>query len=254
MHSQGDNIGIAFAINDAPIGAVLTPSQNRHMSVAVNGGSAIDYVEVLHNNRIIHRENVYTQLDAAGAEPFAAPVKVHFEVGWGDKGENVDWDVRLEVKNGRLNHIEPRFRGHNIVAPQAGEKESYAFSSWKQRDDNSVNFSTRTWGNPTTTTAGTQGICLQILGDVNTLLQAQINGHTIAVPLSRLIKGPKSYYLGDQFMSPAAYFHRAIPEVEYSCQFAFAHQSNTQSRDWYYVRVRQHNGQWAWSSPIWIEA
>jgi hypothetical protein len=54
-------------------------------------------------------------------------------------------------------------------------------------------------------------------------------------------------------MAPAFYFQRAVPAAEYRCAFSLEHQPATGQRDWYTVRVRQRNGQWAWSSPIWVE-
>jgi hypothetical protein len=55
------------------------------------------------------------------------------------------------------------------------------------------------------------------------------------------------------FLSPAYSFHRAVRKSEYSWQNKFQHQHQSRARDWYYVRVCQKNGQWAWSSPIWID-
>ena len=34
----------------------------------------------------------------------------------------------------------------------------------------------------------------------------------------------------------------------------FTDRGEGQGVDWYYIRVRQANGQMAWSSPIWAEA
>ena len=56
------------------------------------------------------------------------------------------------------------------------------------------------------------------------------------------------------FLSPAFYFHRAIPQAEYQATVQFTHECNSEQSDWYMVRVRQKNGHWAWSSPIWVEA
>lgn len=249
----GDRISLAFSINGAVMGTVLPPARQRHLMVSVEGGSAIDYVEVLHNNRILHRANGYEQLAGPAADPFADPFKVHLEVGWGQQGENVDWQVGLEVAGGRLMAVEPRFRGHNVVAPQASDEESYAFSRWERRGENGVAFSTRTWGNPGTTTSGTQGVSLQIAGDAGTTIRGQINGQEVAVALSDLIAGPRTGYLG-AFLTPAYCFHRAVPRAEYKLRFDLIHRAESPTRDWYTVRVRQHNGQWAWSSPIWVEA
>lgn len=247
----GDRISLAFSINGAMMGSVLPPTPERHITVAVEGGDAIDYVELLHNNRVIARTSpglAATPPDPAGDGPY----KVHFAVGWGQKGENVDWDVGLEVVDGRLLTIEPRFRGHDVVAPQAGDEESYAFSRWQRQGKHGVWFATRTWGNPTTTTAATQGMGLEIAGGAQTQIRGVVNGQPIQVALTDLIPGPQAAYLG-QFLTPAYCFQRAVSPADYRCELDFTHQAVSGQRDWYYVRVRQFNGQWAWSSPIWVE-
>lgn len=250
----GDNIELAFAINGKAMGAILPPAVERRIEVAVNGGSALDYVEIVRNNRVIQRANAYEDLSDERADPFAEPFKVHMEVGWGENGENVDRQVDLDVVNGALIGVEPRLRGHSIVAPQAGEEESYAFSDWERSGAQSVHFSTRTWGNLTTTTASTQGISLEITGGADTLIRGHVNGEPVEVALVDLIVGPRSGYLGG-FLTPAFYFHRAVPQRGYRCAIDFSHSvPDAMSRDWYYVRVQQFNGQWAWSSPIWVEA
>ena len=243
----GDNIALQFSVNNAPIGSVIPYSKDRHIEVDVTGGSSIDYVDILHNNRVIYRKNGFEN----ASEDFPKRVKVHVEVGWGGKGENIDWDVALEVTDGSLVSVEPRFRGHEIVAPQDAEEASYSFSSWEQ-NDNQVQFKTRTWGNPTTTTASTQGICLEIDCNLHTRIQGRANGKSINVSIADLLMNPQSIYLG-KFRTPACYFNRAIPQSEYKMQVATHHERDGQQRDWYYVRLRQHNGQWAWSSPIWVE-
>ena len=136
--------------------------------------------------------------------------------------------------------------------PQAGEEESYAFSDWDRVSENGVRFATRTWGNATTTTASTQGICLAVEGDADTMICGSVNGQPVEFSLAELVGGPRSCYLGG-FLTPAFYFHRAVPQTEYVSRIDFTHWPESGSRDWYYVRVRQFNGQWAWSSPIWVE-
>lgn len=249
----GDKIALAFSINGGLMGVVLPPTRRRQICVSVVGGHALDYVEVLHNNRILHRTSAHKRLPASGWDRHAGPWKTHVEVGWGEKGINVDWEVELSVVNGRLVDVEPRFRGHDVVAPQGREEESYAFSQWERRGEQGVWFSTRTWGNPTTTTSGTQGVGLQIDGDAGTLIRGKFNGQEVEVGLAELTEGPRSGYLGG-FLTPAYYIHRAAPKVEYKCDIDFSHEASGPMRDWYYVRARQLNGQWAWSSPIWVEA
>ena len=249
----GDKIELSFSVNDSVMGSVLPHTEDRQVEFSVVGGAAIDYVEVLHNNRAIHRTNSYESLIQRNNDPFEGPVKVHFEVGWANKGENVDWQVELQVEKGELLDIEPRFRGHDVVAPQNTEEEIYAFSHWERVPGNGVRFTTRTWGNPATTTPATQGVSLTILATSETMIRGNINDKVVTVPITDLVKGSSTGYLGG-FLTPAYTFHRMIPQTEYSCQNTFTHRSNSGKRDWYYLRVRQYNGQWAWSSPIWVDA
>ena len=243
----GDHIALAVDVNGAPIGSVLPITRERHVSVAVDGGSPLDYVEVLRNNRVLHRWNGIQSAEA----DLSAPVQVCLEVGWGEKGVSVDWEVELDIQNGRLLSVEPRFRGHEIVAPSAAEEETYTFSSVERVTDNALRFKTRTWGNPTTTTASTQGLCLEIQGGSNTTLQGTVNDRPFRMTLGDLTRGPHVKYLGG-FLTPAITFHRVVGGAERVCSFELDDRSEDDSHDWYTVRVRQKNDQWAWSSPIWV--
>ena len=57
----GDRIALQFSLNDSPMGALLPFTSERRMDVAIEAASALDYVDILHNNRVIHRESVYQQ-------------------------------------------------------------------------------------------------------------------------------------------------------------------------------------------------
>ncbi|WP_146070247.1 hypothetical protein [Arthrobacter sp. GMC3] len=60
-------------------------------------------------------------------------------------------------------------------------------------------------------------------------------------------------YLGG-FLTGAFVFDRAEPSSALDMNFTFEDEGSGDGEDWYYVRVRQHNDQYAWSSPIWVEA
>lgn len=246
----GDRIALAFSLNGRPMGAIVPASPERRIELAVTGGAALDYVELLHNNRPIHRWSA-TDLPA---DDTPQPVKVLVEVGWGQKNELVDWQVELDVLGGELLSVEPRFRGPDIVAPQKEAPQKIAFSSWQQASHTQVRFTTQTWGNPTVATPATQGLCLEINGDDATRLAGSFNGQPVDLTLADLKHGARTGYLGG-FLSPAYCFHRAAPQAEYQCRASLLHRPESSGgRDWYYARVCQKNGQWAWSSPIWVEA
>jgi len=243
----GDRIALAFSVNEQPMGSILPPALERWIEVSVEGGAAIDYVEILHNNQAIHRWNAHEAVMTEGNEP----VKVFLELGWGERDRPVDWTVSLTVTAGRLVGVEPRLRGPDIVSPEQAERERIAMN-WQRVDEGTVFLHTRTWGNPTIVTPATQGICLTILGSDHTLIQGRINGQDIQVPLGELRHGSRVGYLGG-FLSPAYSFHRAVPQSAYTCRTSLLHRGEGTRWDWYYVRVCQKNGQWAWTSPIWVE-
>lgn len=240
----GDRIELAFAVNGQPMGAICAPAQERWIEVAVAGGDALDYVEVLHNNQIIHRENIFAQPTEHGV------YKLYIEVGWGERAGATTWDVDLRVTGGAVRGVEPRFRGYGPTDDPTDH--DYASSHWQQFDAGHVRFQTRTRQNPSLHTPGTEGLALEVEGDAATQLHAVFDGQQIVLSLGELMTGARTFYLGG-FVSPAICFHRAAPQTEYRHRFAFLHRHAATQRDWYTVRVRQRNDQWAWSSPIWVE-
>jgi hypothetical protein len=247
----GDCIRLAFGLNGRPMGSLLPANPERQIEIAVEGGDALDEVVLIHNNvplQVWKAETGHRDAKSSGLDRY----KVHFEVGWGEKNQEVDWEVSLQVIDGKLVSVEPCFRGQEVVAPQAGEQETYQFSHWDRVGEAGVWFKTRTWGNPTTTTASTQGIRLEILGTPESRIQAVVNGQTSERLLGELIEGARAAYLGG-FLTPAFYFHRAIPSREFLLSVSMDHRAGRSARDWYYVRVRQKNNQYAWSSPVWVE-
>jgi len=245
----GDRIGLRFSLNDAPMGAVVPYARERAIAVAVEGGDALDTVEVLCNGTVIQRWPQPLPSTVRGD----GPVQVTLELGWGEADRDTDWMVDLVVERGALLAVEPRFRGHVVVTPQGREQQGYAFSSWDQPAPNHVRFTTRTFGNPTVRTPATQGICLTLAGDTRTAITGMINGNPIAVTIGDLEAGSSTGYLG-AFLAPAYHFHRVVRSDESHRAFAYTHRLAGSGRDWYTVRVRQRNDQWAWSSPIWVEA
>ncbi len=241
----GDRIELAFALNETPMGGIGPANDQREIAVSVRGGDALDYVDVLRNNQLIHRETIFP------AQAEAGRFKLYVEVGWGEQADVFDWDVQLEVEAGQLQAVEPRFRGHGPTAnPPANA--IYAYNRLDRSAENCVQFQTQTHQNPSLHTPATEGIAVELDGDTSTRLHLTVNGRTQTVPLAALLTGARTFYM-DGFVSPAVCLHRAVPVGEYAHQFTFKHQQKRNERDWYTVRVRQHNDHWAWSSPIWVE-
>lgn len=55
------------------------------------------------------------------------------------------------------------------------------------------------------------------------------------------------------WLSEAIQFNRAAPEENFLIEHVMTDKKPQRDTDYYYVRVRQRDGQWAWSSPIWVD-
>lgn len=242
----GDRIMLATALNGQPMGSVVSAGSRRTLDISVRGGAALDYVEVVRNGEIIARERPLA--GSAGAD-FEGVVS--FGMGWGEVGLETDWEVDLEVIDGLINAVEPRLHGYDVVAPSEREPDEFAFSSWKQHDAQRVTVNTRTRGNPTVVTDATQRFALHLSGDASTKVIARINGREVVHTIYELLEGPKVGFLGG-FISGAYVFERAEPQHTTDLEWSLTDQGGQTQEDWYYVRVRQYNDQYAWSSPIWV--
>jgi hypothetical protein len=262
----GDNIRLLFSVNERALGAVLdAPAAVRRIAVSVFGGAPIDYVDVIRNNRILHREDLARRTrDLRPPARGNVRTRLFLECGWDGRGKQRDWDVALSLSDGRIVSVEPRFRGPEDVAPRSGgdAPDAYAFSSWKRNGPLEVAFRTRTFGNPNTSTPATQGMALEIEAPADSRVTARIGameefpGRTTTCSLAELLSESFTDYLGGH-ASPAFRLHRAPLPEEYEWSFELEDRAPEGTdgfggRDVYYVRVRQTNGQWAWSSPVWV--
>lgn len=243
----GDRVALQFILNGAPMGAALPYTPERQIEVSLEAVSAIDYVEVLHNNRVILREFV-----PARAADFSAPVNLRLEMGWGELETLTDWDIDLRVEGGELLGVEPHLRGHDIGIPVIDGRTPCVLSRLDLDGGNRLRLRTQTPRNASVTSSSTQAITLQIAGDAASEIRGTVNGVEVALPLEDLADGARSFYTGG-FVSPSFVFHRAQPLAVRRHAFTLRHALESDERDWYYVRVRLRNGHWAWGSPIWVD-
>jgi hypothetical protein len=251
----GDRIELQFAINDHPMGTRIASARERQIAFRAVGGAPIDYVDVVKNGDLMHR---FSRCDVP--KPASSNIirtKLCLEVGWGERGVRTDWEVLFGISEGRVLGVEPRFRGAEVVAP-TDEESRTAFcrhtSHWKPEGTSGARFWTTTFGNPSNLTPATQAICLDVEIPVDAEVESVINGRRVNIPLARLLAGARAGRLG-QIASAAYRFHRAPRRWEFDWRRQFKEiVRETSRRDVYYLRVRQMNDQWAWSSPIRVEA
>ena len=245
---SGDRMKLFLAVNGEPLGSRIEDAEAREIEFFVEGGYALDYVEIVKNNRVLLRKSLPAETGPAGAKDVLRG-KAHVEVGWGEKGVEQPWEVALSVAGGRLVDAEPRFHGVDIVDPKDRNTAGYRFTEL-EKGDGFVRFVTKTWGNPTATSHAAQGVSLEIEGDRRTEVRALVNGRKFSYSLEELSSGAATEYLGG-FLTGAVCFHRFVPEGEYSLGFSFRDpEGRKTASDFYYLRAAQKNGHWGWSSPL----
>ena len=86
---------------------------------------------------------------------------------------------------------------------------------------------------------------------VLTIELARPSQQSIRTRLKDLIEDNVVEFTG-VFTSESLILHRLIGPADYQATIRWQDRNNKpDGNDWYYVRVTQHNGHMAWSSPIW---
>jgi hypothetical protein len=221
----GDRMQLKFSMNGNPMGSIVKPVQKRAGKIELQAGGAIDYVDVVKNNHLLKRFSI-TDIPAPTKRSGWIHSLIYLELGWGERNKEVKWNAYIELEGGSIKRVEPRFRGLEVVSPVEGDDSagfSYYRSKCRQVDEHKVSLKTVTASNPNNSTNCSQGVCLDI-------------------------EGARTGHLGN-IDSPAFRLHRIPLEHEWKWDLDFKDVKET-DQDQYYVRVRQANDQWAWSSPI----
>ncbi len=246
-----DKMQLKFAVNGAAMGARASIQPKQKIEFELQAGGALDYVDIIKNGNLFAR---YTQLDF----PFESqPIStvhtlLYLELGWGERNKAFNWDVRFGIDKGQIRSVDARFRGGEVVSPldsEEGHSSSFR-SSWNQLDEASISFSTETRGNPTNSTPATQGVALEVEVPIDSQVVLNINSREYRVDLQKIMQGSYVGYTGG-FDSPAFKLHRAPHEEEFV--WSGVAEDMDQRPGYYYVRARQQNGAWVWSSPVRIE-
>ncbi|HAR38293.1 MAG: Tat pathway signal sequence [Bacteroidetes bacterium GWD2_45_23] len=248
--ATGDKIKIDFRINDAIMGEVIR-GNSRRIYLNVEGENSVDYVDIIKNGKCIARMNGPLIPEVPQEDPVRCKIKVEF--GWNREEEYVHWNGKLSIDKGMINQITPCFRGAAYTSPQPGEK---AFETRVNRilssSEKDVELDMYSAKNPNTTTPSMQGVILDLTIPKEGNLTADFNGKRFTHPIGELLHGSKAHFMIG-WLSEAVSFNRAIPESAFQVEHYMEDTVAEREVDYYYVRVRQKNQQWAWSSPIWVE-
>ncbi|MGH2371200.1 MAG: Tat pathway signal sequence, partial [Chloroflexota bacterium] len=271
--ATGDRIRLDFWLNGAWMGAEVAAPGTREIEVRVQGRGAVDYVELLKNERVLRRwpgpdpARALDYLPGRAAAPSPLRALVRIEWGWG--AEEQSWEGRLSLRDGRLVDVETCFAGPAIVAPQNdyAEGDDTPPHALIALDRVSCAWRSRTEPNPTVRHPATQALIAEVEMAPGAELVLEANGRRYVHTLAELLEGSRSHFLRG-WRSEAIVLHRALPIELCRVSQLVADEPGTsgdasqggapggakRQADCYRVRVAQRNGQWAWSSPIWAMA
>lgn len=106
--------------------------------------------------------------------------------------------------------------------------------------------------NPNTLTPQMQGVILDVSFPGNANLITDFNGIKWKRSMNEICNGTQSRFMNG-WTSEAIQIHRAVTPDSFSLEHYMEDNESDQGMDFYYVRVRQKNNQWAWSTPVWVE-
>jgi len=246
----GDRIRLDFSINGQPMGQELPFSATRNVAVSVEGRDTVDKVEVLKNNRVIHRD--FPVDNRPGPALWSEPVLVRLEMGWGPWAalgmpRICDWEMDVQVNGGKLIEVQPCF--------QSGPLDETRRNLVTGKSSGGFNLQCYTSRLQAFAERATNAVVLKIHGGPDTELMLNITRprqQRVNRKLSGLLKSNEVAFTGP-FPDESLIVHRVVPLAKVSSSFTFRDEDTGSRDDWYYVRVSQTNGQLAWSSPIWVD-
>jgi hypothetical protein len=246
----GDRIHLGFTLNGKVMGRELPYTRERRIRVWVSGWDQVDRVEVLKNNRVIHR-NFPMDRETSQAS-WSKPVLARFEYGWGPWPalgitRVCDWDFTCRLENGVIEAVQPCFlpgpleetRRDRIVERTARSLRVRSFTALRQQiEDRSQ-----------------KAVVLKMRGGPDTKLTISLDvpsKQTLTMTFRELAESSEVLYTGE-FPRESALLNRIVFNEHYETSFEVYDTGEGARTDWYYVRVVQSNGQHAWSSPIWVD-
>jgi ribulose bisphosphate carboxylase small subunit len=247
---SADRIALDFKLNGHWMGETLPAVNNRTISVRVKGQDVVDRVEVLRNNKVIYRNHPID--NDIGKSSWEKPILCRIEFGWGpwdffNMERITDWEFDVHVTNGKIISATPCF--------QSGPYDEDRRNKITTVEDNHCQFISFTSRKQAYEERATNSIVLEIQGSPGTELDLSIarpGAIRLKKTLGELAESSDIIFT-ENFPSESIMIHRIVFNENYQTSFEFTDKPESDTTDWYYVRVTQSNGSLAWSSPVWVE-
>mgnify|MGYP002624038189 CR=1 FL=1 len=248
--TSGERIAVEFAVNGNPMGSELPYTADRQIDIRVEGQDAIQMIELVRSGQVIERH--FPGDHSQGAVDLPGWAKCRIRYGWGpwaqfEAGRVCMWDMTIRLEGGQIRRAYPCFQAAPFVE--------------ELRDTLTVvDASTLHLVSPTTRVKSfeedpTKSVVLDIEGEPDSEIVVQSTEpaeQTVRAKLGYLQNDNEITFTGG-FGSESFIIERLVGPDDFSATLRWHDRRQTGGEgDWYYVRVTQHNGHCAWSSPIWI--
>ncbi|MGH6923227.1 MAG: hypothetical protein ACRED5_05750 [Propylenella sp.] len=244
----GDCIHLFATLAGAAQGGIVDPQADAELAIEAVGGSFIDVIDVIRNGDLAARITPALSPSPIGDDHNGRLETILvLEMGWGARKTDHRWTGRLRVSGGRILAVEPRLRGPEIVSPLEGREES-SDDAEIECSGEEVRFSLVAAANPNNMTPATQAIALHLSLSQDASIEAEFDGRKLTASVDRLLEGALSGNLGP-IDSPAFRFHPLPHPHEWQWRGSVRLDAISDGES-VYVRMRQSNGQYAWSSPL----
>lgn len=243
----GDCMHLFATLAGTPQGGIVVPQADAELAIEAVGGSFIDAIDVIRNGDVFARVTPALSPSPIDAGEGRLETILVVEMGWGARNSDHCWTGRLKLSGGGILAVEPRLRGPEIVSPLEGE-DSGADVAEIECSDDEVRFSLVAAANPNNMTPAAQAIAMHVSVLADATIEAEFDGQEVRVRVDRLLEGALSGNLGP-IDSPAYRFHPLPRPHEWQWQGRVPLGALADGES-LYVRMRQSNGQYGWSSPI----
>ncbi|GAB4139315.1 MAG: hypothetical protein Tsb0016_05870 [Sphingomonadales bacterium] len=247
----GDRIHLCAGIDGTPIGGVLGPRGDAVLNLEAVGGGAIDMIDILRNGRLFRR--ITPALEPSPIDPMVDPIEtiLVLEMGWGARGSSHRWAGDLDIAGGKILSAEPRLRGPDIVSPTEGRDDSRDTTAI-ECEDSRVHFDITAMANRNNFTPATQAIALRVQLSEDSHIALRLGNYRREVPVERLLEGALSDNLGA--IDTPAYRLHGLPLPHQWQWHGKIPLGSLRDGESVHVKLRQKNGQTAWTSPIFCRA
>jgi hypothetical protein len=255
--TSGERIALEFTLNGKPMGAELPFTTEREIDVRVDAPDTVESVELIRNGRVIQRH--FPEDHVTGPLTLPGRAKCRIRYGWGPWGQLAldrvcQWDFTVRLNGGTFQRALGCFQnapfGEDfrdklaLVSPTELRLESPTARSGAHRED------------------PTKSIICDFEAKLDAELVIELRSpvkKTVTARVRDLVENNVVTFTG-AFPSESFVIERLVGPSESTARIRWQDRRAKQDgaraagagADYYYVRVRQHNGHVAWASPIWV--